>query len=548
MTGKLSTYLAVAALSLHSAAIAYAQTAETMLISNDTPELALDFATGSQTAKAQLVTVTGSYVEGVVEASGAPVDVILTATDGTKRRVLQDVVTRGVFRFVAEADTYDIELVSPEGTGTARVTLLRNLPPEEQLPPAEPNVAKDPVSPTLQALLAKGINDASLSAFWDQRLRDGTPLIEADPQKDPDMRLVTFLWRGATHNARLIGAPADDHVWMQKLAESDIWFASFRVRADLRMSYQIAPDIPSIPGSQREKRIALLSTLQADPLNKVPFIPTAQDRFEQQSYLALPNAPVQPSFEQTQSNLPLREQRFESAILGNQRRVWFYTPQEFTPRDPNNVLLIVFDGARYINRAQTPQVLHNLQRDGRLPAVPTVFVDSLDPETRWQELACNAEFGDAIASELLPIAQQYFGLSPTPDRTVVAGSSLGGLSSACIALNHSEDIGAFVSMSGSYWYAPEDYETKGEVYTSQLAKERSPTSIKAFLSAGTYETSRFADEFGILEGSEHLASTLQQLGHPDVTYQTYEGGHDYAIWRGALADGLLALFGNRVSK
>ena len=131
MTGKLSTYLAVAALSLHSAAIAYAQTAETMLISNDTPELALDFATGNQTAKAQLVTVTGSYVEGVVEASGAPVDVILTATDGTKRRVLQDIVTRGVFRFVAEADTYEIKLVSLEGTGTARVTLLRNLPPED---------------------------------------------------------------------------------------------------------------------------------------------------------------------------------------------------------------------------------------------------------------------------------------------------------------------------------------------------------------------------------------------------------------------------------
>lgn len=315
MTGKLSTYLAVAALSLHSAAIAYAQTAETMLISNDTPELALDFATGTQTAKAQLVTVSGSYVEGIVEASGAPVDVILTSTDGTKRRLLQDVVTRGVFRFVAEADTYEIELVSPERTGTARVTLLRNLPPEEQLPPAAPNVAVDPISPTLQALLAEGVNDASLSTFWDQRLGDGTPLIEADPQEDPDMRLVTFLWRGAKHNARLIGAPADDHVWMQKLAESDIWFASFRVRADLRMSYQIAPDIPVIPGTQREKRTAPLATLQADPLNKFPFIPNAQDRFEQQSYVALPNAPVQPGLEPAQTTLPLREQIFESAIM-----------------------------------------------------------------------------------------------------------------------------------------------------------------------------------------------------------------------------------------
>nr|WP_247743643.1 enterochelin esterase [Shimia sp. R10_1] len=425
---------------------------------------------------------------------------------------------------------------------------MRNLPPEEQLPPTQPSVVIDPTSPTLQALLTEGISDASLSAFWDQRQRDGTPLIEDDPQQDPDMRLVTFLWRGAKHNARLIGAPANDHVWMQKLAESDIWFASFRVRADLRMSYQIAPDIPSIPGTHREQRTALLATLQADPLNRFPFITNAQDRFEQQSYIALANAPIQPGVEHAQTTLPLREQIFASAILDNQRRVWFYTPQEFTPGDPINVLLIVFDGARYINRAQTPQVLHNLQRDGRLPAVPTVFVDSLDPDTRWQELACNAEFGQAIASELLPIAQQYFGLPPNPDRTVVAGSSLGGLSSACIALNHSEDIGAFVSMSGSYWYAPEGHEAKDQVFVSQLAKQRSPKAIRAFLSAGTYESSRFADEFGILEGSEHLATTLQQLGHDAVTYQTYEGGHDYAIWRGALADGLLALFGgeNRI--
>ncbi len=100
-------------------------------------------------------------------------------------------------------------------------------------------------------------------------------------------------------------------------------------------------------------------------------------------------------------------------------------------------------------------------------------------------------------------------------------------------------------MSGSYWWGPDNHKTKNLPFVAAMIKEVRPQNTRAFISAGSYETSRFKNEIGILEGSQVVADTLQSIGLPDVTWRQYEGGHDYAVWRGALADGLVALFGQR---
>ncbi len=70
------------------------------------------------------------------------------------------------------------------------------------------------------------------------------------------------------------------------------------------------------------------------------------------------------------------------------------------------------------------------------------------------------------------------------------------------------------------------------------AQERLP--LRFFLSAGLYETGR--DGRGILETSRELRDVLRLKGYP-VDWRLYTGGHDYLVWRGALAEGMLALFG-----
>ena len=65
--------------------------------------------------------------------------------------------------------------------------------------------------------------------------------------------------------------------------------------------------------------------------------------------------------------------------------------------------------------------------------------------------------------------------------------------------------------------------------------------MRVFLSAGLFEREHGGAD-GILETSRHLRDVLTARGY-DVTAREYAGGHDYFVWRGALADGLLALFG-----
>lgn len=54
----------------------------------------------------------------------------------------------------------------------------------------------------------------------------------------------------------------------------------------------------------------------------------------------------------------------------------------------------------------------------------------------------------------MPWAREQ-GLSATASRTVVAGSSYGGLASAYMGLMHPELFGNVLSLSGSYWWAQE---------------------------------------------------------------------------------------------
>ncbi|MCH2069276.1 MAG: alpha/beta hydrolase-fold protein [Shimia sp.] len=487
----------------------------------------------------------GSYVEGVLESAGAALELYLEAPGGAEqRRLLTDVVSSQSFRFVATRDRYQLRLTSSTKGASGSIKLRRNVPQEEFLERKKTTPNWEPVSPTLKKMLVAEDSEGAVASFWKNRLVEGTPMVEADPEGDPEMRLVTFLWRGALENVLLVGPPASDHVWMRPLGDTDIWFASFRVRRDLRLSYQLAPDIPLIPGNAREQRMALLATAQVDPLNLYPFLPSATDKFDQMSYAALDMAPKQPGYPVQNTDYDLEELFFDSAILKSGRRIWIQSPAGFDPENPDNLLLVLFDGARYSLESPTAGMLTTLQKDGLLPPVVVVYIDSLDPKRRMHELTCNEAFQEAVATEVVPFALAHVGMVHNRDRTVVAGSSLGGLASSCLAIRQPEVFGNFISMSGSYWWSPKTFPAVNLPYMTHVAHSIGSQNIRAVFAAGRFETSRHTDSVGIFEASRRLAAALRDIGYPEVHWFPYEGGHDYAIWRGALTEGLIALFGD----
>ena len=108
------------------------------------------------------------------------------------------------------------------------------LPQSEQLKSIQNKIAQSPQE-----------RKKYLNQFWDHVKGIGTPLIE--PIDQHNSRMI-FLWRGAEHNVRLIGGPSNDHEWLTRLPDTDIWFKEAIVDNRFIGSYSFAIDSPNLDG------------------------------------------------------------------------------------------------------------------------------------------------------------------------------------------------------------------------------------------------------------------------------------------------------------
>lgn len=120
-------------------------------------------------------------------------------------------------------------------------------------------------------------------------------------------------------------------------------------------------------------------------------------------------------------------------------------------------------------------------------------------------------------------------------RTILAGSSYGGLAAATVALTYPDVFGNVIALSGSFWWHPEDSQAR--VADRILREPRKP--LRFHLAAGLFESGP-SGTGSILETSRQLRDALTATGYR-VTAREYAGGHDYLVWRGALGDALLDL-------
>jgi len=88
------------------------------------------------------------------------------------------------------------------------------------------------------------------------------------------------------------------------------------------------------------------------------------------------------------------------------------------------------------------------------------MIDDSIPSARRTELPCNIPFADFLAKELVPWSREKYHTTHEAAKTVVAGSSFGGLAAVFAGLRHPEVFGNVVSLSGSFWWKP-DGKKKG---------------------------------------------------------------------------------------
>jgi enterochelin esterase-like enzyme len=407
-----------------------------------------------------------------------------------------------------------------------------------------------PSSPRIAALshrLQKG-GRAALAQFWEDARKAGTPFVEPLPG-DKQNVLVTFLWRGTedTRNVVIFSQagglnPADNQ--MTHLPDSDVWYRSYVFRKDARFLYTLSPndDLTPLnaPNLDWQKRFANVRT---DPLNPKRYPPAASATEKNaQSVVELPNAPPQP-WVAGRAGTPagkVEELKIRSAILNNDRRLWVYLPAGYQATGKPYPLLLLFDGQSYLDLVPTPTILDNLIDGGKVPPSVVVLIDNPSPADRERELPCYKPFADFLAKELLTWIREKYSVTTDPMKTVIAGSSYGGLAATCAGMWYPGSFGNVLSQSASYWWKPEE-EAEYEWVKRQFAK--SPKlPLRFFLAVGLLETLPKPGSTNQVEVNRRLRDTLRTKGY-EVQYTEFDGAHEYINWQGTLADGLIALLG-----
>ncbi len=353
-----------------------------------------------------------------------------------------------------------------------------------------------------------------------------TPLVEPSPI--PGKRRVTFLWRAGSPGERVVvlintltdrdrhAGDISRHVTTEE-AGGDLLTLTYELDEDLRASYQILP-CTQIPATDRNSWRRVMETALPDPGN--PETVPGQLGRGPSSLLELPLAPAQP-YRARRPGTP--EGRIHEAGVAG-RRVWVYTPPGHDASTGDHPVLVLLDGDTW---AGVP-TLDNLIADGRMPPAVAVLPDAVDRPARLRDMACHEPFVRWLADELLPWAGREWGATADPARTVIAGQSLGGLTSSYAAFVAPERFGNVLSQSGSYWWSDEDPEWLTRRYAGAA---RLP--VRFHVEAGRLE-------WLLLEQNRRFARTLFDKGY-DVTYTEYNGGHDPACWLGGLGDGLASL-------
>ncbi len=423
---------------------------------------------------------------------------------------------------------------------------------------AAPCEAVQPESIRLRQLQADIKSNSAQSTnlihqFWQDVESKGTPLVE---KIDSQNSRIIFLWRGAQHNVRLIGGPSNDHEWLTRIPQTDVWFKEAIVNNQFMGSYSFAVDVPNLEGylsnycahlnpklkESRTQRRAILQVQKLDQYNPKHYLPLNDTSgMRNENYVALENAPafINPQDYADRVNPEVKSYQMQSQILNNQRTIQIYQSARKNPKQ-DYITAIFFDGQQYADLLNVPKALDILVEQGKLPPIQAVFVSPPNDAVRPKELTPNAEFTAFFGEELLPWLDQHVPNKRNKNKTVLLGSSLGGLSSAYLALKYPKEISHAVPLSGSFWWQAEPTDEPNSM-SKIIREQKKQPKQHWYISANSYESSRNNNGLSILETSPIVAADLKAKEH-DVTYKSYVGGHSYAIWQVTLQDALMHFF------
>ena len=405
----------------------------------------------------------------------------------------------------------------------------RPVPPKTPRPTPAPRVS----SPLISTLIDQAINADELNARILEVVGEGTPLIEQVHNPDGTVnegeRIVTFLYRHAEAQQVLIfvNRLTDEKnlplSLMERIEGTDWWQLSFQMATNWRASYSFVPALPGerpvwLSESDQVMLRAALDAGEGDPFNPK----TVCNRIGRcMGVVELKDAPVHEFLLSQQELDTLPAPRWLKTPDGH-----MYVVGKVGNPAPEDPLFILFDGEVWFNHGME-HTLNRAHRAGRIPSFHVFFLHSGGRERRWQELNGEHPIADYIVDEALPHLAKFHNIRTPAENIIINGQSLGGLSSLLAVISRPEAFGAAIAQSASLWQ-PQVFD--------RLEQLRSADELHR-LRHLHLEVEVGEQEWVLVPPHQRLVQELKGVDM-HLNYTMFNGGHDYACWRGAIVPAL----------
>jgi len=431
------------------------------------------------------------------------------------------------------AQTTSEQVASEQATSAQPRTVaptVRPAPPKIPRPVPAPRVD----SPLVSAIIANAVSPEELNARIVEVVSEGTPIIEPVHREDGSIseneRIVTFLYHNEQAEQvlmfinRLTDEKNLDRSLMTRIEGTGWWQLSVQMEP---LGVPCITFLPALPGERpawlgdddQVRLRAALDSGEGDPLNPE----TVCNRIGRcMGVVQLEYAPVQ-EFILTQEEIDaLPAPEWMQTSDGHQ-----YVLGRVGDPAPDAPLFIQFDGEMWFSQGME-QTLNRAYEAGRIPAMHVFFLHSGGREHRWKELNGDNPIADYLVEIAFPHLEVVHGIKTAPQNIVINGQSLGGLSSLLAVLSRPEAFGGAIAQSSSLWQPQvmdrlDELEAAGEIDRLR----------HLYLEIEVGE-----QEWVLVPPHRELKARLEKLGLERARCTTFNGGHDYACWRGAIVPAL----------
>lgn len=365
--------------------------------------------------------------------------------------------------------------------------------------------------------------------WWNTVKKLGSPLVNLQKNK----ALCTFIWRSSELKESLFvyidiysQSPSIYQKWnrFSRIAGTDVYFFEIELPLAWAGSYVVvtaseeAPETDCAATRRAWWQTQLKQSAQIDPFNQHRFYTGHLARYINQIQLEstkflIDDYPITKTFQ------------WSSRLCQQDYLVDIFISHQSTQEDLP--LIILLDGQLWSRELSIiPEIQHLTDSNKIRPAV-YVFVHSLNSQQRQQDYGCHDAFSQALVYELIETLLKEYSFISKTDITL-CGQSLGGLCTLHSALLFPTIFTSLILQSGSYWWSDFSNSILGQKHkgnilellqnlTDQLSK-----TTRIYISAGTYETDMRDDA---LQFYQQLQSFNQ------VSFHTFQGGHDAVNWR-----------------